>query len=100
MGKCQEDSYYDCISSQIDGTTEFNECSKKCIPNAFSKMGRNYSTTFCQNDTSNQQCIAKQILKEDVVGGSIGVKVRNMKMDFNTGWRHLACVGQCTLMII
>ena len=69
MGKCQEDSYYDCISSQIDGSTEFfnEECSKKCIPNAFSNMGtRNYSTAFCQNDTSNKQCIAKHILKEEV----------------------------------
>ena len=70
MGKCQEDSYYDCISSQIDGSTEFfnEECSKKCIPNAFSNMGRNFSTAFCQNDTSNQRCIAKHILKEEVVG--------------------------------
>ena len=65
MGKCQEESYYECISYQIDGT-EFNDCSKKCIPNVFSNMGRNYSTAFCQNDTSNQQCIIEQILKKDL----------------------------------
>ena len=65
MGKCQEESYYDCISSQIDGLTEFNKCSRKCIPNAFSSIGgKNYSTAFCLNDTSNQQCIAKQILNQ------------------------------------
>ena len=67
MGKCQEESYYDCLSSHIDGMTELNDCTKKCIPNAFSTIGgRKYSTAFCRNDTFNQQCIAKQIL--DKVG--------------------------------
>ena len=65
MGKCQEESYYDCLSSHIDGMTELNECTKKCIPNAFSSIGgRKYSTAFCGNDTFNQRCIAKQILNE------------------------------------
>ena len=65
LGKCENESYYDCISSQIDDT-EFNKCLKKCIPNIFSNMGRNYSTPFCQNDTYNQQCMAKEILEKDL----------------------------------
>ena len=65
MGKCQEESYYDCISSHIDAMTELHKCTKKCIPNAFSIIGgRNFNTPFCGNDTFNQQCIAKQILNE------------------------------------
>ena len=67
MGKCQEESYYDCISSHIDAMTELHKCTKKCIPNAFSNIqDRNYSTAFCQKDTSNQQCIAKQISEKDL----------------------------------
>ena len=46
LGKCQEEPYYDCISSQIDNT-EFKECPKKCIPDVFSIMDKNYSTPFC-----------------------------------------------------
>ena len=65
LGKCQEESYYECISSQIDDT-EFSECFKKCIPNLFSSMGRNYSTPFCQNDTDNERCIAKQVYEKNL----------------------------------
>ena len=54
--KCQKESYYKCIASQID-VTEFNECSNKCIPEIFKNMGTNYTTPFCQNDTNNQRCI-------------------------------------------
>ena len=64
LGKCQEEPYYDCISSQIDNT-EFKECPKKCIPNAYSIMDRNYSTPFCKDDTSNQKCVANQMLAKD-----------------------------------
>ena len=64
LGKCQEEPYYDCISSQIDNT-EFKECPKKCIPDVFSIMDKNYSTPFCQDDTSNQKCVANQMLAKD-----------------------------------
>ena len=65
LGKCEHESYYECFSSQIDGT-EFNKCLKKCIPNIFLNMGKNYSTPFCQNDTYDQQCMAKEILEKDL----------------------------------
>ena len=64
MGKCQKESYYKCIASQLD-VTEFKECSKKCIPNVFSNMNKNYSTEFCHNDTDSQQCIFKHMLKQE-----------------------------------
>ena len=51
--ECQEESYYECIASQLD-VMEFNECSNKCIPNTFSNLGRNYSTPFCQDDTDKE----------------------------------------------
>ena len=54
--KCQKESFYECIASQIDAS-EFNKCSYKCIPDVFSNMGKNYKTPFCQNDNHNQQCI-------------------------------------------
>ena len=65
MGKCQDESYYECIASQLD-VIEFNECSKKCIPNVFSNMGKKYNTQFCQNDTASQKCIFNPILKLEV----------------------------------
>ena len=55
---CQDESYYECIASQLD-VMEFNKCPKKCIPNAFSNLGRNYSTPFCSNDTENEYCAMK-----------------------------------------
>ena len=58
IGECQEESYYECIASQLD-VMEFNKCPKKCIPNAFSNLGRNYSTPFCSNDTENEYCAMK-----------------------------------------
>ena len=55
-GKCQEESYYECIASQFDAD-EFTGCPNKCIPNVFSNLGKNYSSPFCQNDISNEKCI-------------------------------------------
>ena len=45
---CQQESYYDCIASELD-RFDFNQtsCTKKCIPRLFS-YGKNYSTPFCQ----------------------------------------------------
>ena len=47
--KCQKESYYDCIASELD-RFDFKQtsCRKKCIPRMFS-YDRNYSTPFCQN---------------------------------------------------
>ena len=55
-GKCQEESYYECMASQFD-ENEFDKCPKKCIPNVFSNLGKNYSAPFCQNDIFNEKCI-------------------------------------------
>ena len=55
-GECQEEPYYECIISQLHAM-EFIECSKKCIPNVFSNLGKNYSALFCQNDNFNEKCI-------------------------------------------
>ena len=67
--ECQGESYYECIASQLD-VMEFNEYSNKCIPNAFSILGKNYSTPFCRNDTDNEQCAIKiihhQIKEQDI----------------------------------
>ena len=54
--KCHDESYYDCIVSELD-KMDFNHsmfhplngCSKKCIPNVFS-YGKNFSTPFCQKN--------------------------------------------------
>ena len=54
--KCHDESYYDCIVSELD-KMDFNHsmfhplkgCSKKCIPNVFS-YGTNFSTPFCQKN--------------------------------------------------
>ena len=67
-GKCQKESYYECILSQLD-INEVNDCPKKCIPDVFANLGKNYSTSFCQNDTDNQECIAKQILEQRIGSG-------------------------------
>ena len=60
--ECQDEPYYQCIASQLD-LMKFNECSNKCIPNAFSNLGNNYSTPFCQDDTDNEHCALKIVLK-------------------------------------
>ena len=61
-GKCQPESFYECIASKLD-EIEFKGCSKKCMPNIFSNIGiMNYRTPFCQNDTENEKC-AMQIGK-------------------------------------
>ena len=65
MGNCQKESYYECIASHLD-VIEFDECSKKCIPNVFSNIGKNYSTTFCQNNTVSQKCIFDHMLKQEI----------------------------------
>ena len=54
--KCQQESYYECLASKFD-LMEFNDCSEKCIPNAFSNLNKTYSTPFCRNDTENEFCI-------------------------------------------
>ena len=64
-GKCQKEPYYECIASHVD-ETEFNNCAKKCIPNPFSNMRKNYATTFCKNDTASQRCIFNHILIQGV----------------------------------
>ena len=63
-GKCQEESYYECIASQFDAD-EFTGCPNKCIPNVFSNMGKNYRSPFCQNDTNNEKCNANYIWEHD-----------------------------------
>ena len=68
-GKCQEEPYYECITSQLDAM-KFIECSKKCIPNVFSNLGKNYSSPFCQNDTDNEKCafeIIEQIQEQEIM---------------------------------
>ena len=52
-GECQPKPYYECIASQLD-EMEFNNCSNKCIPKAFSNLGRNYITPFCEDDSDNE----------------------------------------------
>ena len=64
-GKCQKESYYECIASHLD-VIEINECRKKCIPNVFSNLGKAYNTPFCLNDTASQKCILKQIKEHDI----------------------------------
>ena len=67
-GKCQQESYFECIASQLD-TTEFNECTNKCIPNLFSNLEKNYNIPFCQNDTDNENCalnVIDKILKQEI----------------------------------
>ena len=60
LGKCQKEPYYECVASRLDSIEyEFNDCSNKCIPDAFSTMDKNYSTALCQNDRDNQQCFRK-----------------------------------------
>ena len=58
LGKCQEASYYECVVSQLE-EMEFDDCSNKCIPDAFSTMDKNYSTALCQNDRDDHRCILK-----------------------------------------
>ena len=65
LGECQKEVYYECIAAKID-TTAFKKCSNKCMPNVFSNMGKNYNTAFCQNDTSNQQCMFKYMFEHNV----------------------------------
>ena len=66
LGKCQTEAYYVCIASHLD-TMEFHKCSNKCIPDVFSNLGKNYSTAFCRNNSSTQQCVLKHMFKQDVV---------------------------------
>ena len=67
-GKCQQESYYQCIGLNLD-QVEFKECPKKCMPNIFSNLGINFSTPFCQNDTKNEDCalkIGEKIMKQKI----------------------------------
>ena len=65
-GKCQKESYFECITRQFD-KMEINNCPRKCIPKVFSNLGKNYNTAFCQNDTINERCIFK-IIREHETG--------------------------------
>ena len=56
---CQDESYYECIASQLD-KMELDECSNKCIPNTFSILGGNYSRPFCQK---NDYCVLEIVQK-------------------------------------
>ena len=58
--KCQKESFSECMASQID-EIEFNECPKKCMPNAFANLGKYYQTPYCKNDTLNQLCIYRHM---------------------------------------
>ena len=58
--KCQKESYYECVASQLDANI-FNECSEKCIPNAFSNLNKTYRKPFCQNDIENEHCALRII---------------------------------------
>ena len=53
--KCQKESYYECLASQLDENV-LTECSEQCIPNAFSNLNKTYKKPFCQNDTENEYC--------------------------------------------
>ena len=68
IGKCQQESYYQCIGLILD-QVEVKECTKKCMPNIFSNLGINFSTPFCQNDTKNEDCalkIGEKIMKQKI----------------------------------
>ena len=64
-GKCQRESFYNCIASQVD-SIEFDKCANKCIPEIFSNMEENYRTPLCQNDSHIQQCVLKHIHNREV----------------------------------
>ena len=67
-GKCQQQSYYQCIGMILD-QVEVKECTKKCMPNIFSNLGINFSSPFCQNDTKNEDCaleIGEKIMKQKI----------------------------------
>ena len=68
--KCQPESYYECLATQLDTVVECNECSDKCIPNAFSNLGKVYKSPFCQNDTENEKCALRIInqMQEQEIG--------------------------------
>ena len=69
-GKCQEESFYECIALKLD-KNEFKDCSNKCMPNVFSNLGINFTTPFCQpddDDDENEYCalkIGKKIIDEN-----------------------------------
>ena len=68
LGKCQKESYYQCIGLKLD-QIEYKECAKKCIPNIFYDPRINFSTPFCRNDTRNEDCalkIVKKIIKFEI----------------------------------
>jgi len=68
--KCQRESYYECLASQLDENVS-TECSEQCIPNAFSNLNKTYSKPFCQNDKENEFCalkIIKNMMQEQEEG--------------------------------
>ena len=52
--KCHNESYYDCIASELD-RFDFKQtlCRRKCIPGSFS-YARIYSTPFCQTEKDDE----------------------------------------------
>ena len=83
-GNCQKEPYYECIASQLN-VMEFNECSKKCIPNTFSILGRNYTTPFCQDDTENERCAIEIILN---------INDQKLDSDCKKSCSHIAYFGE------
>ena len=63
-GDCQQESFYECIVSELESSDDFERCSKKCIPIVFSNLGKNYSTPFCKNDSGNEQYCAIKIVQQ------------------------------------
>ena len=62
-GKCQQESFYECFISELESSDYFKTCSKKCIPNVFSNLGKNYSIPFCENDIASDRCTMKIVFK-------------------------------------
>ena len=77
MGKCQKESYYECLASQLDANN-FKECSEQCIPNVFSNLNKTYGKPFCQNDIENEVCALRiagiaEIACIAIIAGIVGI---------------------------
>ena len=80
-GECQPKPYYECIASQLD-EMEFNKCSNKCIPKVFSNIGRNYSSSFCEDDSDNK-CARKIVenINEQKIASNCKKACSNLEYD-------------------
>ena len=81
--KCGQESYYDCIASELDQLIRDGFCSKKCMPVAFS-FGRNYSVPFCQ--WKFQEICPHHIVK---------VLMKMMKQNFNSTKQKIDGTTNC-----